>query len=78
MEDIQATGIKAPNRQALVAILKQPIITNIYPLAAPVSPLRVVLPCCGSVREWLTPHDIPEDDVGPCPCGNWFIRYEEK
>lgn len=63
-------AVSAPTRQDLIDVVGS--VTNVYP---PTLALRIVLPCCGRVREWPNADDIPDHDVGPCPCGNWFIRY---
>jgi len=38
--------------------------------------LEINLPCCGETRTWHRSADIPDKDIGPCDCGNWFICYE--
>jgi len=67
------TAIAAPNRRELVAVLTQPLPAAIH--GAPL--LTVTLPCCRNTRVYPTAADIPAANVGPCPCGNWFIRYTE-
>ena len=71
---------QATTRRHLIAAAKLPRIQNATPLDYQLRalPFRVSLPCCGRVREWPSINDIPKGDVGPCPCGNWFIRYTEK
>ncbi|KKM68909.1 hypothetical protein LCGC14_1456190 [marine sediment metagenome] len=40
--------------------------------------LEARLPCCGEVRRYWQEYEIPSNDVGPCSCGNWFIKYREQ
>ena len=68
----QSIAIRAPNKQALVLGLK-PIMRLPKEVVPP--DLHIALPCCGRVREWDHIEDVPDHDVGPCDCGNWFIRY---
>ncbi len=43
-----------------------------------VEALEMKLPCCGETRSYKHTYEIPTSDVGPCKCGNWFIRYREQ
>jgi len=72
---IKYTGLLATSRKALLQAKEQ--------IRAPVRmagwpDLMICLPCCGQVRAWPRYEDLPDYDVGPCECGNWFIRYTER
>lgn len=38
--------------------------------------LEITMPCCGERKVYKREADVPESDVGPCPCGNFFIKYK--
>ena len=37
--------------------------------------LQMLLACCNVKKQYQYPYQIPIYNVGPCVCGNWFIRY---
>ncbi len=66
-------AIRAYDREALKAFIRS--VKSLGRRGAPV--LEIVLPCCGEIRRYRQEIDLPVNDV-LCPCGNWFIKYEEQ
>ena len=60
--------LMSPNREALIQWL------NSYGKGE----LRVAMICCQRTITFLDSDSIPYGDVGPCKCGNWFIKYTDK
>ncbi len=69
-------GILAKDRETLIALIRSFVGVFIIGRAIPLLEIRT--PCCGEYKCYKLEVDIPVNDVGPCPCGNWFIRYEEQ
>lgn len=73
MNVTEYTGVSAPNREALLAVVKNGPWQD-------KPALHVALPC-GHIREWWNPDDIPGHNI-ECHCGDlpyrhWFIRYDD-
>ena len=69
-------SVYADNREALKNYIRQFIGSFAVIPHAP--RLEITMPCCGMRRVYRREIDIPVNDVGPCPCGNWLIKYKEQ
>ncbi len=87
MTDQVATAVHADDWETLVCYVIRTIVTLgamggmglIKIRAVPGAPaLAIEMPCCGEIRSWQKTYQIPVNDVGPCRCGNWFIRYRHQ
>ncbi len=67
-------GVHAFDREVLKRFIRS-FIANWGRRGAPV--LRIAMKCCGEVVRYEREIDIPVNDVR-CPCGNWFLKYDEQ
>jgi hypothetical protein len=72
-------GIKAKNRDSLIADLTRYLEEYTHLLKGD-APMLSIEPPCGNVVNYQSLKDIPNRSV-KCPCGNkdhWIIKYSEE
>ena len=67
-------AIYADNREVLKAYIRS--LSRLGKHGAPL--IEITMPCCGEHKVYQQELNIPVNDVGPCPCGNWLIKYKEQ
>lgn len=74
-----AAVIRATNRQALIAAVRQKIEAAGLLFSPDVPYLQLTRFECGAVVEYWSEEEVPATSV-PCPCGDpshWMIRYDD-